>query len=85
MRLNDVYFLPGGDPSSWRVTSAAGNDDSFVTVTLRGERLSKGLILRAKSGSGGPAQRLRRLGAVFSAILAVNTATPNFRSEFETP
>ena len=38
MRINDVYFLPGDDPSGWKVTSSAGNDDSFVTVTLRGKK-----------------------------------------------
>ena len=43
MRLNDVYFLPGDDPSGWKVTSSVNNDDSnnfgsFVTVTLRGTK-----------------------------------------------
>ena len=28
MRLNDVYFLPGDDPSGWKVTSSVNNDDS---------------------------------------------------------
>ncbi|MGA2186079.1 MAG: hypothetical protein ABSH47_23945 [Bryobacteraceae bacterium] len=41
MRLNDVHFLPGDDPSGWTVTSSVNNNDSnnlgsFVTVTLRG-------------------------------------------------
>jgi hypothetical protein len=43
MRLNDVYFLPGDDPSGWTVVSAVTNDDSsmygsFVTVTLHGTK-----------------------------------------------
>jgi len=43
MRLNDVYFLPGDDPSGWKVTSSVNSDDasdlgSFVTVTLRGKK-----------------------------------------------
>ena len=43
MRLNDVYFLPGDDPSGWKVTSSVNNNDSnnlgsFVTVTLRGKK-----------------------------------------------
>src|SRR5271157_2719574 len=41
MRLNDVHFLPGDDPSGWVVRSSVNNNDSstfgsFVTVTLRG-------------------------------------------------
>ncbi len=28
MRLNDVYFLPGDDPSGWKVTSSVNNNDS---------------------------------------------------------
>jgi len=43
MRLNDVYFLPGDDPSGWKVTSSVNNVDSnnlgsFVTVTLHGTK-----------------------------------------------
>ena len=43
MRLNDVYFLPGDDPSGWKVTSSVNNADSntfgsFVTVTLHGTK-----------------------------------------------
>ena len=43
MRLNDVYFLPGDDPSGWKVASSVNQDDSnnlgsFVTVTLRGTK-----------------------------------------------
>ena len=43
MRLNDVHFLPGDDPSGWTVTSSVNNNDSsnfgsFVTVTLRGKK-----------------------------------------------
>jgi len=43
MRLNDVHFLPGDDPSGWSVTSSVNNNDtskfgSFITVTLRGRR-----------------------------------------------
>src|SRR5450759_3363254 len=43
MRLNDVYFLPGDDPSGWKVTSSVNNADSnnlgsFTTVTLRGTK-----------------------------------------------
>ena len=43
MRLNDVHFLPGDDPSGWTVTSSVNNDDSnnlgsFATVTLRGKK-----------------------------------------------
>jgi len=43
MRLNDVHFLPGDDPSGWTVAASVDNDDSnnlgfFVTVTLRGQK-----------------------------------------------
>ena len=43
MRLNDVHFLPGNDPSGWTVVSSVDNNDatslgSFVTVTLRGTK-----------------------------------------------
>jgi len=43
MRLNDVYFLPGDDPSGWKVTSSVNNADSnnlgsFATVTLHGTK-----------------------------------------------
>ena len=43
MRLNDVYFLPGDDPSGWTVTSSVNNNDShnlgsFITVTLHGKK-----------------------------------------------
>ena len=43
MRLNDVHFLPGDDPSGWKVASSVNNNDSgkfgsFVTVTLRGKK-----------------------------------------------
>ena len=34
MRLNDVYFLPGDDPSGWKVTSSVSNN----AVTLRGKK-----------------------------------------------
>jgi len=43
MRLNDVYFLPGDDPSGWKVVGSVNNNDAntfgtFVTVTLRGTK-----------------------------------------------
>ena len=43
MRLNDVYFLPGDDPSGWKTTSSVNNADSnnlgsFATVTLLGTK-----------------------------------------------
>jgi hypothetical protein len=43
MRLNDVHFLPGDDPSGWTVASSLNNNDSnnlgsFATVTLRGKK-----------------------------------------------
>ena len=43
MRLNDVHFLPGDDPSGWTVVSTVNRNDtnslgSFVTVTLRGTK-----------------------------------------------
>jgi len=43
MRLGDVHFLPGDDPSGWTVTSSVNNDDSgnlgsFATVTLVGKK-----------------------------------------------
>jgi hypothetical protein len=43
MQLNDVYFLPGDDPSGWKVVSSIKKDDSndlgsFVTVTLKGKK-----------------------------------------------
>ena len=43
MRLNDVHFLPGNDPSGWTVVSSVDSNDatslgSFVTVTLRGTK-----------------------------------------------
>ena len=43
MRLNNVHFLPGDDPSGWSVTPSVNNNDSnnlgsFATVTLRGRR-----------------------------------------------
>jgi hypothetical protein len=43
MRLNDVHFLPGDDPSGWTVVSSVDNNDAnslgeFVTVTLRGTK-----------------------------------------------
>ena len=43
MRMNDVYFLPGDDPSGWKVTSSVNKADSnnlgsFTTVTLRGTK-----------------------------------------------
>jgi hypothetical protein len=43
MRLNNLYFLPGDDPSGWTVTSSVNNNDSnnlgsFATVTLRGKK-----------------------------------------------
>jgi len=43
MRLNDVHFLPGDDPSGWTVASSVNNNDSnnlgsFATVTLRGKK-----------------------------------------------
>ena len=43
MRLSDVYFLPGDDPSGWKVASSVNHADSnnfgsFVTVTLRGKK-----------------------------------------------
>jgi hypothetical protein len=43
MRMNDVHFLPGDDPSGWTVTSSVDSNDSnnlgsFATVTLRGKK-----------------------------------------------
>ncbi|MGD1083700.1 MAG: hypothetical protein ABSA47_03000, partial [Verrucomicrobiota bacterium] len=43
MRLNEVHFLPGDDPSGWTITSTVNNNDtntfgSFVTVALRGTK-----------------------------------------------
>jgi hypothetical protein len=43
MQMNNVYFLPGDDPSGWTVTSSVNSDDannlgSFVTVTLKGTK-----------------------------------------------
>ena len=43
MRLHDVYFLPGDDPSGWKVTGTVNNADSnnfgsFATVTLHGTK-----------------------------------------------
>jgi hypothetical protein len=43
MRLNDVHFLPGDDPSGWTVESSVNSGDSnslgsFVTATLRGKK-----------------------------------------------
>ena len=43
MQFNDVYFLPGDDPSGWNVVSSINKDDSnrlgsFVTVTLKGKK-----------------------------------------------
>ena len=43
MRLNNVHFLPGDDPSGWAVTPSVNNNDSnnlgsFSTVTLRGRK-----------------------------------------------
>ena len=43
MQLNNVYFLPGDDPSGWTVTNTVNNDDtnslgSFVTVSLKGTK-----------------------------------------------
>jgi hypothetical protein len=43
MQINDVYFLPGDDPSGWAVTNSVNQNDtnnlgSFVTVTLRGKK-----------------------------------------------
>jgi len=43
MQLNDVHFLPGNDPSGWKVASSVNRDDtnvfgSFVTVTLHGTK-----------------------------------------------
>lgn len=41
--MNNAYFLPGNDPSGWKVISSINNDDKndlgdFVTVTLRGKK-----------------------------------------------
>jgi len=43
MRLNDVYFLPGDDPSGWMVSGSVNDNDtnklgSFVSVTLHGTK-----------------------------------------------
>jgi hypothetical protein len=43
MRLNNVHFLPGDDPSGWTVVSSVNQDDSnksgsFVMVTLRDKK-----------------------------------------------
>jgi hypothetical protein len=43
MQINDVYFLPGDDPSGWKVAGSLNNDDnsilgSFATVTLTGNK-----------------------------------------------
>jgi hypothetical protein len=43
MQMNDIYFLPGDDPSGWKVASSVDKDDSnnlgsFMTVTLVGTK-----------------------------------------------
>ncbi|NQU87950.1 MAG: hypothetical protein HQ541_19550 [Mariniphaga sp.] len=43
MQMNDIYFLPGDDPSGWTVTSEVNNNDSdmlgsFKSVTLHGSK-----------------------------------------------
>lgn len=43
MQMNDIYFLPGDDPSGWTVVSSINEDDtdnlgSFATVTLHGTK-----------------------------------------------
>jgi hypothetical protein len=43
MQMNDIYFLPGDDPSGWRISSAVNKTDdnkfgSFITVTLQGKK-----------------------------------------------
>ena len=43
MQMNDLFFLPGDDPSGWNVTSSVKKDDSnklgsFVTVKLHGTK-----------------------------------------------
>lgn len=43
MQINDVYFLPGNNPSGWKVESNVNNADlnkygSFVTVNLHGTK-----------------------------------------------
>ncbi|MCJ7449944.1 MAG: hypothetical protein MUO72_19905 [Bacteroidales bacterium] len=43
MKINEVFFLPGDDPSGWTVTSSVNYNDnnnlgSYVTVTLRGTK-----------------------------------------------
>jgi hypothetical protein len=43
MQMNDVFFLPGDDPSGWTITSFVNDDDnsnlgSFTTVTLHGTK-----------------------------------------------
>ena len=49
MRLNNVHFLPGDDPSGWTVVSSVNKDDtnkfgSFVTVTLRGKKPDSSIL-----------------------------------------
>ena len=41
--INNAYFLPGNDPSGWKVISSINSDDkndlgNFVTVTLKGTK-----------------------------------------------
>jgi hypothetical protein len=43
MQLNDVYFIPGNDPSGWTVVSSINKDDSnnlgsFITIKLHGTK-----------------------------------------------
>ena len=43
MQMNNIYFLPGDDPSGWTVTGTVNNEDSnrfgsFVTVKLAGTK-----------------------------------------------
>src|ERR1022692_2800148 len=50
MRLNNVHFLPGDDPSGWTVVSSVNKDDSnqsgsFVTVTLRGSKTNNDILV----------------------------------------
>src|SRR5664280_3800940 len=44
MRLNNVHFLPGDDPSGWTVTSSVNNNDSnnpvsYTHLTLPTKRI----------------------------------------------
>ena len=46
MSINNAYFLPGNDPSGWKVTGSVNNNDvtnlgTFVTITLHGTKFGQ--------------------------------------------